>query len=34
MPVFNHRNRSGLYLSAYFLFTLSLTFAVCGKRES
>ena len=36
---FNHRNRSGLFLSAYFLFweilNMSLTFAaVCGKRES
>ena len=35
---FNHRNRSNLSLSAYFLFweilNLSLTFAVCGKRES
>ena len=35
---FNHRNISGLFLSAYFLFweilNLSLTFAVCSKRES
>ena len=35
---FNNRNRSGQFLSAYFLFweilNLSLTFAVCGKRES
>ena len=35
---FNHRNRSGLFLSPYFLFweilNFSLTFAVCGKLES
>ena len=35
---FNHRNCSGLFLYAYFLFceifNLSLTFAICGKRES
>ena len=35
---FSHKNRSGLFLSSYFLIweilNLSLTFAVCGKRES